>query len=675
MSQSKSNAPGILITSALPYASGSLHIGHLVEHTQADVWARLQRKLGRTVRFLCADDAHGTPIMLNAEKQGLTPEQLVEGMRAEHWADLQAFGVSYDHYHSTHSEENRELVERIYTRLKDAGHIESRVIEQYFDPKKEMFLPDRFIRGTCPKCRAEDQYGDACEVCGSTYDASELIDPKSVVSGATPVKKQSKHLFVNLQHFEDMLKDWTRSGSLQSEVSNKLEEWFEAGLAAWDISRDAPYFGFEIPGETGKYFYVWLDAPVGYLACLKYLCAQRGEAFEPWVDPASELEMVHFIGKDILYFHSLFWPAMLHGAGMKKPNAVFVHGFLTVNGAKMSKSRGTFIKAATYLEHLQPDYLRYYFAAKLSDGVVDIDLNMDDFRARVNSDLVGKLVNIASRCAGFIHKHFDDTLAEALADPDLYASFVARSDEIRDLLLARKYNAAVREIMALADRANQYIAEAEPWVMIKDPAQREATHRVCTQGINLFRVLMSWLSPVIPFTAEAAEAYLNCTFDDWSAIESPLLSHRLNKFKPLIQRIEEDTVNDLIEASTEDLKPALSAALRDDPIAAEIQYDDFAKLDFRVARIVAAQQVEGADKLLQLTLDLGGVQKNVFAGIKAAYEPQQLVGRLTVMVANLAPRKMRFGLSEGMVLAAGPGGEDIFLLQPDDGAAPGMRVK
>ncbi len=675
MSQSKSNAPGILITSALPYASGSLHIGHLVEHTQADVWARLQRKLGRTVRFLCADDAHGTPIMLNAEKQGLTPEQLVEGMRAEHWADLQAFGVSYDHYHSTHSEENRELVERIYTRLKDAGHIESRVIEQYFDPKKEMFLPDRFIRGTCPKCRAEDQYGDACEVCGSTYDASELIDPKSVVSGATPVKKQSKHLFVNLQHFEDMLKDWTRSGSLQSEVSNKLEEWFEAGLAAWDISRDAPYFGFEIPGETGKYFYVWLDAPVGYLACLKYLCAQRGEAFEPWVDPASELEMVHFIGKDILYFHSLFWPAMLHGAGMKKPNAVFVHGFLTVNGAKMSKSRGTFIKAATYLEHLQPDYLRYYFAAKLSDGVVDIDLNMDDFRARVNSDLVGKLVNIASRCAGFIHKHFDDTLAEALADPDLYASFVARSDEIRDLLLARKYNAAVREIMALADRANQYIAEAEPWVMIKDPAQREATHRVCTQGINLFRVLMSWLSPVIPFTAEAAEAYLNCTFDDWSAIESPLRSHRLNKFKPLIQRIEEDTVNDLIEASTEDLKPALSAALRDDPIAAEIQYDDFAKLDFRVARIVAAQQVEGADKLLQLTLDLGGVQKNVFAGIKAAYEPQQLVGRLTVMVANLAPRKMRFGLSEGMVLAAGPGGEDIFLLQPDDGAAPGMRVK
>ncbi len=683
MSEANHHKRKLLITSALPYASGSLHLGHLVEHSQSDIWARLMRALGHEVKYLCADDAHGTPIMLNAEKQGMTPEALVDGIREEHWQDLQGFGISYDHYHSTHSPENEALVADIYLRLKAAGHIEEKVIEQYFDPEKEMFLPDRFVKGTCPKCDAEDQYGDNCEVCGSTYDSSEVKNPKSAVSGATPVLKESKHLFVNLKQFEGMLKDWVQSGSLQTEVSNKLAEWFEAGLQSWDISRDAPYFGFKIPEEDNKYFYVWMDAPVGYLACLKHLCNQNGEDFAPWVDPTTEHEMVHFIGKDILYFHSLFWPAMLHGAGMKLPNAVYVHGFLTVNGTKMSKSRGTFIKASTYLDHLNPDYLRYYFAAKLSDGVVDIDLSMDDFRQRVNSDLVGKVVNIASRCAGFIKKKFDSKLSSELHNQALYDEFTANSDEIAALFEARKYNAAVRQIMALADKANQYIADMAPWVAVKDESRLAEVHQVCSTGINLFRVLMTWLAPVIPFTAKKAAAFLNVSLDNWYAIDAPLRNHEINKFKPLIGRIEPETLEKIMEASKQDLEAKDTTIIQTknngqldkDPISDEIAFDDFAKIDLRIAKIVDAKAVEKADKLLQLTLDLGGITKNVFAGIKSAYQAEDLIGKHTVMVANLAPRKMRFGVSEGMVLAAGPGGDDLYILEPHDGALPGMRVK
>ncbi len=673
----------ILITSALPYASGSLHLGHFVEHSQSDIWARMMRAQGHEVKYLCADDAHGTPIMLNAEKQGMTPEALVDGIREEHWRDLQAFGVSYDHYHSTHSPENQALVSDIYLKLKAAGHIESKIVEQYFDPEKQMFLPDRFVKGTCPKCGTEDQYSDGCEACGSTYDSTEIINPISVVSGATPVMKESKHLFVNLKNFEPMLKDWVASGSLQEEVTNKLAEWFEAGLQSWDISRDAPYFGFQIPEEEGKYFYVWMDAPVGYLACLKYLCDQRGEDFAPWVDPATEHEMYHFIGKDILYFHSLFWPAMLHGAQMKLPTAVYVHGFLTVNGTKMSKSRGTFIKASTYLEHLSPDYLRYYFAAKLSDGLVDIDLNMDDFRQRVNSDLVGKVVNIASRCAGFIKKKFNSSLSDTLHNQDLYDEFISHSSDIAALFEARKYNAAIRQIMALADKANQYIADMAPWVAVKDENKQTEVHQVCSTGINLFRVLMTWLAPVIPFTARKAEAFLNTSLEDWHAIDQPLLGHEINKFKPLISRIEPETLEKIIEQSKEDLAAATAPVkqspsngqLAADPINDEIDFNAFAQVDLRVVKIAHAEHVDGADKLLQLTLDLGGETRQVFAGIKSAYQPEDLIGKHTVMVANLAPRKMRFGVSEGMVLAAGPGGEDLFILEPHAGAQPGMRVK
>lgn len=680
MEKNEQNVRKILITSALPYASGSLHLGHFVEHSQSDIWARLMRAMGHEVRYLCADDAHGTPIMLNAEKQGMTPEALVDGIREEHWRDLQAFGVSYDHYHSTHSAENEALVSEIYLKLKAAGHIESKVVEQYFDPEKEMFLPDRFVKGTCPKCGAEDQYSDGCEVCGSTYDTTEIINPKSVVSGATPVMKESKHLFVNLKNFEAMLKEWVASGTLQEEVTNKLAEWFEAGLQSWDISRDAPYFGFKIPEEDNKYFYVWMDAPVGYLACLKHVCDQRGEDFAPWIDPDSNHEMYHFIGKDILYFHSLFWPAMLHGAGMKLPNAVYVHGFLTVNGTKMSKSRGTFIKASTYLEHLNPDYLRYYFAAKLSDGLVDIDLNMDDFRQRVNADLVGKVVNIASRCAGFIKKKFNSTLSGELHNQALYDEFIAQSDDIGALFEARKYNAAIRQIMALADKANQYIADMAPWVAIKEADRETEVHQVCSTGINLFRVLMTWLAPVIPFTARKAEEFLNTDLNDWSASKEPLTDHVINKFKPLISRIEEETLERIIEQSKQDLEASLplsqsNGQLEADPISKEIDFNTFAQVDLRIALIANAQHVEGADKLLQLTLDLGGQQRNVFAGIKSAYQPEDLIGKHTVMVANLAPRKMRFGVSEGMVLAAGPGGDELYILEPNDGAQPGMRVK
>ena len=671
----------LFITSALPYANGALHLGHILEHTQSDIWARIHRSIGRKVRYLCAEDAHGAPIMLRAEKEGVTPEEFVAGTREEHWQILQGFNISYDHYHTTHSPENQEMVNRIYNGLNANGHIETEVVEQVFDTEKNMFLADRFVKGECPKCGTADQYGDNCENCAATYNATELKNPRSVISGGTPIIKESLHYFVNLRNFEDMLKDWMNQGALQEQVINKLQEWFEMGLQSWDISRDAPYFGFKIPETEDKYFYVWLDAPVGYLGSLKYYCEENNEDLEDWIAPNANTEMVHFIGKDILYFHSLFWPAMLYGSGIKVPDSVYVHGFITVNGKKMSKSRGTFINASTYLKHLQPDYLRYYYASKLSENIVDIDLNLEDFVAKVNSDLVGKIVNIASRCAGFISKKFDSTLSSEMNNSELYQQFMDSSDEILQLFKERKYSKAIKIVMSLADSANQYISDMEPWQAIKDESKKELVHRVCSDGINLFRVLMSWLSAVVPDTAQKTEEFLNISFANWHDINQPLFNHTINKFKPLITRIEMSSVESIIEDSKQDLESLeqetgnLSEHLTNDPINETINFDDFAKVDLRVVKIINAEHVDGADKLLQLTLDLGGEKRNVFAGIKSAYKPEDLIGKNTVMVANLAPRKMRFGVSEGMVLAAGPGGEDIFILNPDNGAEPGMRVK
>ena len=671
----------ILVTSALPYANGSIHLGHLLEHTQTDIWARFQRAMGNECYSVCADDAHGTPVMLKAAELGITPEQMVERTCKEHHQDFIDFGIEYDNYHVTHSPENEQLAGLIYNRLNDAGYIKSRTISQLFDPEKQMFLPDRFIKGTCPKCGAEDQNGDSCDVCSATYATTEVINPRSVLSGATPVLKDSEHFFFNLPAFEDMLKSYLRSDSVQTEVANKLEEWFEQGLQQWDISRDAPYFGFEIPGQPNKYFYVWLDAPVGYMASFKNYCDKHNLDFDAFWSADSDAELYHFIGKDITYFHCLFWPAMLEGANFRKPSNIFVHGFVTVNGAKMSKSKGTFIKARTYLDHLNPEYLRYYYAAKLSSGVTDIDLSFDDFTSRVNSDLVGKVVNIASRCSSFISKRFDGRLSAQVINLPLLNEFKAQSQTIAECYEKREYSKAMRHIMALAAKANQYIDEQAPWVSIKDPQLFEQTHQVCSLGINLFRILMIYLQPVLPKMAEQTQQYLNDSFN-WAAAQSHLSNHAINKYQALISRVDSKKIEQMIEASKQSLQPTNQAAPQEDsdsalakePICDTINYDDFAKVDLRVAKIINAEHVEGADKLLKLTLDLGGEQRQVFAGIKSAYQPQDLIGKLTVMVANLAPRKMRFGLSEGMVLAAGPGGKDIFVLNPDEGAKPGMRV-
>jgi len=669
----------ILVTSALPYANGAIHIGHMLEYIQTDIWARFQRLQGHECYFAWADDAHGTPVMLWARAEGKTPEELIDMMNEQHKTDFRDFGVSFDNYSSTHSEYNRELVELIYGRLDKNGYIERRNIMQLFDEEEGMFLPDRFIRGTCPKCQTEDQYGDSCESCGSTYSPTDLIDPRSAVTGSKPVMKESEHYFVRLADFEAALKDWMASGALQSEISNKLQEWFTDGLRDWDISRDEPYFGFRIPGTTDKYFYVWVDAPIGYMASFKELCDREGLDFDAWWDKDSTAEVHHFIGKDIVYFHTLFWPAMLMGADMRTPTAVYAHGFLTVDGAKMSKSRGTFISARTYLDHLHPDYLRYYFAAKLGPGTGDIDLNLEDFVQRVNSDVVGKVVNIASRCAGFIQRHFDGKLSDSLAKPELYQQFVAARESISADFEGRNYQSAIRRIMKLADEANRYIDEEKPWVLIKEEDRKPQVQAVCTQGINLFKVLMSYLAPVLPFTAERAGAFLGRDISDWSSIDEPMLDVPVNTFQPLLTRVDPLKVNSIIEASTETLQPARpeSAGKPAQPIediAGEITIDDFMKVDLRVARITRAESIPEADKLLKLTLDIGSETRTVFAGIKSAYEPAQLEGRLTVMVANLKPRKMRFGISEGMVLAAGPGGRDLYVLEPDDGAYPGMRV-
>ena len=687
----------ILTTSALPYANGSIHLGHLLEHIQTDIWTRFQRMRGHECYSVCADDAHGTPVMLKAQELGITPEQMVAQTRAEHHQDLMDFHVDYNNYYVTHSEENKALCELVYNRLNDAGYISKRTISQLYDPEKEMFLPDRFIKGDCPSCGALNQNGDNCDVCSATYSPTEVKNPRSVVSGATPILKDSEHYFFDLPKFEGMLKEWIRSGAIQKEMANKLEEWFEQGLQQWDISRDAPYFGFEIPNAPGKFFYVWVDAPVGYMASFKNFCDNNGLDDAPFWAQDTDTELYHFIGKDIMYFHCLFWPAMLEGAGFRKPTGVNIHGFVTVNGAKMSKSTGTFIKARTYLQHLNPEYLRYYFASKLNDSVTDIDLNFEDFVLKVNSDLVGKVVNIASRCAGFITKRFGGKLSDSIENPELLAEFQNASEGIAAHIEARHYHKAIRDIMALADKANQYIDAQAPWVTVKDDNKQALTHDVCSMGIHLFRVLVVYLTPVLPKLSEQAQAFLNDEFT-WASAQETKVGHPINKFKALLQRVEMEKVNAIIEdskdnlgtAKTEQAKSANKKAkskepavvlddsltpLERDPIASEISFEDFAKIDLRVARIAKAEHVEKADKLLRLELDLGGETKQVFAGIKSAYQPEDLEGKLTVMVANLAPRKMRFGMSEGMVLAAGPGGSDLFILEPHDGAQPGMKVK
>jgi methionyl-tRNA synthetase len=682
----------ILVTSALPYANGSIHLGHLVEYIQTDIWVRFQKMQGHEAHYVCADDTHGTPIMLRAEKEGITPEQLIEKVHAEHAADFADFLVEFDNYHSTNSEENRELASGIYRALKANGKIATKTIEQYYDPVKQMFLPDRFIKGECPKCHAKDQYGDSCEVCGATYSPTELINPFSAVSGATPVRKETEHYFFKLSECEDFLKNWTRSGTLQVEAANKMGEWFASGLSDWDISRDAPYFGFEIPDAPGKYFYVWLDAPIGYMASFKNLCAKNGLDFDEYWKQDSTAELYHFIGKDILYFHALFWPATLEYSGYRKPTQIFAHGFLTVNGEKMSKSRGTFITARSYLDHVKnPEYLRYYYAAKLNGTMEDIDLNLEDFVARVNSDLVGKYINIASRTAGFIAKRFDGKLRAASATP-VIAELRAAADSIADSYAARDFGRALREIMALADKANAYVAEAAPWDMAKKEGQKAALHAVCSDALEMFRLLTLYLKPVLPKLAASIEGFLKIAPLDWNSVEHGLPEgHAIETYQHLVTRIDPKQIEAMVEANKESLQatptsaaPVKSETAKSAPAAAPvagvdenyISIDDFAKVDLRIARIVEAAHVEGAEKLLRLSLDIGEAQpRQVFAGIKSAYDPATLVGRLTVMVANLAPRKMKFGMSEGMVLAASDERGGPYILAPDAGAQPGMRVK
>lgn len=633
---------------------------------------------GHDCIYICADDAHGTPIMLKAQQEGITPEQLISRVSQEHQRDFSDFHIKFDNYHSTHSEENRIHATKIYECLKKNGHISSRSVVDLYDPVNKMFLPDRYVKGECPRCNAKDQYGDNCEVCGSTYTPAELINPYSSVSGATPIKKENLHYFFKLDNFRDILQDWIKSEPLQPEIINKLLEWFDAGLKDWDISRDAPYFGFEIPDAPGKFFYVWLDAPIGYMASLQQYCDRTRKEFEAYWSRDSDHEVYHFIGKDIAYFHMLFWPAMLHGANYRIPTAVYCHGFLTVDGQKMSKSRGTFIKARTYLDYLNPEYLRYYFAAKLGPDVGDIDLNLSDFRQRVNSDVVGKLVNIASRCSGFIYKHFEGKLTSRFLEDcqDIFQDAVGHNQQIRELYESRSYSHAIRVIMAHADATNQVIDAHKPWELAKKEASNYKVQQICSFGLNMYRLLAGYLKPIMPELAEKSETFLNVE-TNWKDLASGIPmpeGHMINEFKPLITRIEKESIDKMVEDSKRADTPS-----NQDPIDGEVTFEDFAKLDLRVARIIQADIVEGADKLLKLTLDLGKPTGNehriVLAGIKSAYSPEEIEGRLTIVIANLMPRKMRFGTSEGMVLAAGPGGKDIFLLQPDSGAEPGMRVK
>ncbi|MGC6244986.1 methionine--tRNA ligase [Pasteurella multocida] len=679
------SARDILVTCALPYANGAIHLGHLLEHIQADIWVRFQRMRGHKVHFICADDAHGTPIMLNADKLGITPEALIARSKADHVADFEGFNISYDNYHSTHSPENEALTAEMYKKLRANGFIKSRRISQLFDPEKGMFLPDRFVKGTCPKCKAEDQYGDNCEVCSSTYSPTELINPRSVVSGATPVLKESEHFFFDLPAFEGMLKAWIKSGSLQPEIANKMQEWFESGLQQWDISRDAPYFGFKIPDTEDKYFYVWLDAPIGYMASFKNLCDKTGLNFDDFWKKDSSAELYHFIGKDIVYFHSLFWPAMLDGCDLRKPTNVFAHGYVTVNGVKMSKSRGTFIQASTYLRHLAPEYLRYYYAAKLNNRIEDLDLNLEDFVQRLNADVVNKFVNLASRSAGFITKRFDGKLSAEIAEPELLAEFVEKAAQIATYYEEREFGKVVREVMQLADKANKYIDDKAPWVMAKEEGREAELQAVCSMALQLFRVLAIYLKPVIPQIIARAEAFLQDELT-WESLNRPLLNHAILPFKALAQRLDPKQIEAIVNETKEQfvaqqaLEQKNSAkaepASQVEPIAETISIEDFVKLDLRVAKVMKCEAVPESNKLLRFELDLGDHTRQVFSGIKEAYNnPTELEGRFVVVIANLAPRKMRFGVSEGMILSAGTGGADLFLLNADQGVKPGMQVK
>ena len=665
----------ILVTNALPYANAALHLGHVLEYAQTDIWVRFQRLRGHQCYYISADDAHGTAIMLKADELGISPEEHIANMRALHEADFKDFLISVDHYDSTHSIENKELSELIYCRLRENNHIAEKTIVQAFDTERNIFLADRYVKGTCPKCKTPDQYGDNCEACGATYLPTEMIDPISVLSGATPVEKESLHYFFRLPEFTNFLKQWTRDGHLQGEVVNKLSEWLDSGLQEWDISRDEPYFGFEIPDASGKYFYVWLDAPIGYMATFKNLCKKNGLNFDEFWSPDSTSELYHFIGKDIVNFHALFWPALLKSTGFRTPSKVCVHGFVTINGQKMSKSRGTFITARCYLDHLNPEYLRYYYASKLSNSVDDIDLNLEDFIQKVNSDLVGKVVNIASRCARFIEKNSAGRLAKVIENHEIWDLGLSKADIIAEHYENREFARAVKEIMALADKTNEYLTFKEPWKLAKDPNKAQQVQEICSLGINLFRVLMVFLKPILPTLAARAEFFLNEELN-WESIQKPLLGQTIKPFKPLLQRIDpkqvEAMVNDSLESNTK-TNSSTEVNLSSEPILEQINLDDFMKIDLRVARILSAQSVEGADKLLKLTLDLGNETRQVFSGIKSAYRPEKLEGRLTIVVANLAPRKMKFGVSEGMVLAAGSE-EGIYLLEPDRGAIPGQRV-
>jgi methionyl-tRNA synthetase len=683
-----SNKRRILVTSALPYANGAIHLGHMVEHIQTDVWVRFQKMRGHECYYVCADDTHGTPIMLAAEKQSITAEQLIEHVHAEHLADFTGFHIGYDNYYSTNSPENRDYASSIYKTLKANGKIVSRTIEQLFDPEKQMFLPDRFVKGECPKCGTKDQYGDNCESCGATYSPTDLKHPYSAVSGATPVLKSSEHFFFRLGECADYLKGWTSGEAkladgrvqqrLQPESLNKMNEWIEGGLNDWDISRDAPYFGFEIPDAPGKYFYVWLDAPVGYMASFKNLCDRIGVDFDDFFKADANTELYHFIGKDILYFHALFWPAMLHFAGLRAPTAVFAHGFLTVDGQKMSKSRGTFITAKSYLDcGLNPEWMRYYVAAKLNSRIEDIDLSLDDFVARVNSDLVGKFVNIASRAAGFITKRFNGQLAGSVSDVALLQKLQAEAESIAASYEAREFNKALRDVMALADGINQYVDENKPWELAKQEGQDARLQEVCTVLINAFRLLAIYLKPVLPKLAESVEAFLNVPELKWEDAGSLLLGQTINTYQHLMQRIDPVLIEKLIEANKQSTPAAVPAAANVEPLAETITIDDFAKVDLRIGKVLDCKFVEGSDKLLQVTVDLGFETRNIFSGIRQAYqEPEKLIGRKVVVVANLAPRKMRFGVSAGMIVCASglEDGGGLFLLDVDEGAEPGMRI-
>jgi len=667
----------IFVTSALPNANGPIHLGHMLEHIQTDIWVRFKKMTGNDLIYVCADDTHGTGTMIKAEEEKTTPEELIDKVRLQHHQDFKDFLIEHDNYYSTHSEENRFFSELIYEKLHKKGLILSREVEQLFDPKKGLFLADRFVRGICPKCSAEDQYGDNCQSCGATYDATDLIDATSIYSGETPELRKSEHLFFDLGKFQTFLTDWLEKDTVRVEVANKLNEWLQEGLRPWDISRDAPYFGFQIPNTEEKYFYVWMDAPIGYLASLKNHCEKFPDLeFSDYWDADSKAEVHHFIGKDIINFHALFWPAVLEAAEFRKPTKIHTHGFLTVNGVKMSKSRGTFIAARKYIEILKPEYLRYYLAAKLNGSVDDVDFNLKDFVLRVNSDLVGKVINIASRCAGFIEKSFENTLSAEIDDQPLLDNFQKRADLIASYYEQNDTSKAIREVMALADLANQYIAEKEPWTAIKDQSRIDEVHKVCSLGVNLFRILIIYLKPILPDIAAKSETFLNCANMRWEDIADPLVNHKLEKFKPMLSRLEDKTVQKLI---TDNAMPSDNQKQKNkdnkEPQEGFIDIKDFSKIEMKVAKVLVAKPVEGADKLLQLELDVGEEKsRTVFSGIKSVYSPEELEGRLLIVVANLTPRKMRFGISEGMVLAAGQGENDIFLLSADSGALPGMIV-